>query len=176
MFNGITTITNFFTPGASEETLLRERKQYAKWVNLFTVPHPPHMAPMITENPHPREIYPMLAIMAAMGEIEEIWEPFSEEELKAGAIQFQADLENPGVFDKRIKTQELEKLMCESRLLTRSELILTMKCPFLQAHRLQAIRVNFDKTRTQEDPHRYVANDKCICAKINFGYFFYLLK
>jgi hypothetical protein len=164
-------IINFPNPQNIEEI--------AKWHNLFSTPtvfDKPHLAkdaPPIEKDPLPIGVTALEAIMSAdNATFDPVWQPFTEEELIAGAQKYWAYLDTPGVFDMGRTLIHHAMSFCYKRPLTRCELILTMKCEYLANFRMQAMSVMFDPLKLFCDkPHKCnkEGGNPCVCSAISFS-------
>ena len=142
-----------------------------KWMSLFHIDIPGDMTPPIIVNPYPDYMIKYYCHMVAYKLMNDIWEPFTLEELNVAALEYYADLNMPGQFDMSISLATLGQKLCENRPITRCELILAMKCPYLKAHRLHAISTNFSWTSRFTNNIHTCNQDKsveCICSYIKF--------
>ncbi len=159
-----------------EKIKREERILAARWYILFSVPEPGDVTPAILPNPPAPGIPALAALLMASEPYKpgDIWEPFTQAELERGATQFYADLSNVGTFDKSASLDQLAGLMLENRPLTRTELILAMKCNYLAKHRHYAVTCNFDFGCLMRTFRRRCGYKECpcICANIepNFMY------
>jgi hypothetical protein len=157
-------IINFPNPHNIEEI--------AKWDTLFYKSNlPSNNAPLIELHPLPAGVRALKAVMSAAGkEFEDIWQPFTKEELIAGAQKYWGYPDVPGVFDMSHSMLHRGVSYCSKRPLTRCELILVMKCEYLSRFRLQAIENNFDPYKGMcKHPDDCIKKcENCICSGIPF--------
>jgi hypothetical protein len=154
-----------------EKIKQEERVLAARWHILFSVPQSNYNAPPILENP-PEPYVPALAAILIASEPYnpyDIWTPFSEKKLEEGALKFYADLSNVGNYDKSKTIYYIANSLLENRPLTRTELILTMKCNYLSKHRAYALSVNFKFGCLMRTFRRRcgIPEDPCICSFMN---------
>jgi hypothetical protein len=156
---------------AQEELVLA-----ARWHMLFSVPETDVVTPPILENPPAPGVCGMAALLRASEPYNpyDIWNPFSEEQLERGATQFYADLSNIGKFDKSASLDSIASLMLQNRPLTRTELILAMKCDYIAKHRAWAISVDFNFGPLMRTFRRRCGYKECpcVCASIEPNYMF----
>ena len=171
-----------FVDDAEYEKLLQEERDRiakeehsdrvlsARWHTLFHVPERGDMTPAILENPPAPGVAAMAAILAASEPYDpySIWNPFTEEEINEGAKNFWADLTNVGTFDKTACLDHFASSMLENRPLTRTELILAMKCNYVEKHRMWAKSVNFTYGPLMRTFRRRCGYKEapCVCASI----------
>ncbi len=156
---------------AQEELVLA-----ARWHMLFSVPERGDVTPAILPNPPAPGVCGMAALLRASEPYKpyDIWNPFSEEQLERGAKQFYADLSNIGKFDKSMSLDHIASLMLQNRPLTRTELILAMKCDYIAKHRAWAISVDFNFGPLMRTFRRRCGYKECpcVCASIEPNYMF----
>jgi hypothetical protein len=162
MFNNVT----LFPLSESEDNV---KSQY-QWMTLFHIVLPGNMAPPIITNPYPSYIIKNYSALYGEDSINNIWEPFTLEQLEVAAVKFYADLSTPGEFNMTSTLMSLGQKLCENRRITRCELILAMKCHYLGMHRLHAISTNFHWTSmfTNNVYHCAMNTSQCICSHIRF--------
>ncbi len=159
-----------------EKIAREERILAARWHMLFSVPERGDVTPAILTNPPAPGVSATAALLMASEPYDpySIWNPYSEEQLERGATQFYADLSNVGTFDKSASLDQLAGLMLENRPLTRTELILAMKCNYLAKHRHYAVTCNFNFGFLMRTFRRRCGYKECpcVCASIepNFMY------
>ncbi len=159
-----------------EKIVREERILAARWHILFSVPEPGDVTPAIFPNSPAPGVAAMAALLVASEPYDpySIWTPFTQERLEKGAAQFKADLSNIGEFDKSASLDEYASRMLQNRLLSRTELILAMKCDYLAKHRHYAVTCNFDFGCLMRTFRRRCGYKECpcICANIepNFMY------
>ncbi len=141
-----------------------------RWHTLFHVPEPPNNAPAILENPPAPGVAAMAAILAA-SEPEDplsIWAPCTEDDFNYGLHVYWGDLTNVGTFDTSATLAQHANAMLENRPLTRTELILALKCDYIGKHRGWAKGFDF-KFATPSHPFHRRCGTKykpCICSSI----------
>jgi hypothetical protein len=159
-----------------EKIAQEERILAARWHMLFKVHERGDATPAILLNPPPRDVAMTAALLMATEPYNpyNIWNPFIEEELLRGATQFYADLSNVGTFDKSASLDKIANSMFENRPLTRTELILAMKCDYIAKHRVWAISVNFEYGPLMRTFRRRCGYKECpcVCASIEPNYMF----
>jgi hypothetical protein len=171
MFSQINIISDIQNPQLSEDMKEWTKFKRAQWMNLFRTEVPGDMTPpLITEHKYSSDMIEYHTLMISIGLMKELWEPFTLQELYEGAAKFCADINSPGSFDMTMSLQQIGYTLLENRYITRCELILVMKCPFLASHRLHAKEENFDwfnmqKVHQHTCPGRDTSNP-CICAYI----------
>jgi hypothetical protein len=149
----------------------------ARWYTLFDVPERGDMTPAIFKN-HPnilknfpeKGVAAMAAILAASEPFEpnSIWAPCTEDDFSYGNHIFWADMNNVGTFDKTASLDALASSMLENRPLTRTELILVLKCNYLAKHRGWAVAHNFKFGSLMRTFRRRCGykESPCICESI----------
>ncbi len=147
-----------------------EISNMARWASLLEIPQEGTNAPEIEPHPFPPGVRAMQAILALSRSDDSEWNNFTDDDLLDGAQLFHADLSNQGVFNFSDTLYTISQRLLENRPLTRTELILTMKCPFLGSHRLYALSVDFDISSKMRG-HTYTCNKtkNCICHHIPFN-------
>ena len=168
----------FYEKFLSEEREKIAKKEHDELVSaarlhvLFHVPERGDQTPAILINPSPPGVAAMAAILAVSEPYDpySIWSPFTEEELEEGATRFWADLFNVGTFDKTIGIDSHAHKMFENRPLTRTELVLAMKCDYVAKHRGWALhmRFKFDPNGLIRTFRRRcgIKEDPCVCSHI----------
>ncbi len=159
MFSQINIIYNVQNPQLSDYMKEMEKVKQAQWMNLLQIQVPGDMTPpLITENKYSLELINYHSMLTSIGLIKKLWEPFTLQELQSNAAKFSADINTPGSFDMNLSLQEIASKLLENRYITKCELILVMKCPFLAAHRLYAKQEHTCPGLDTPNP--------CICAYI----------
>jgi hypothetical protein len=150
-----------------------DKKDIAKWANLLSassIKSPLHAPlPLIEENPLPKDIKPLQAIMSATGTLENRWRPYSKEELEIAAKNSWTDLSIDGEFNPETTTlEQLAKSVSENRPLTLTELILVLKCSFLTKCRSYSLKTDFEQLPNIEEQLNYceMYSEPCICKNI----------
>lgn len=145
-----------------------ERILAARWVMLFSSSSG-DMTPPILENNCP----PDIAAFAMILENEpydrySIWTPFTTEQLYKGALEFWGSLSYVSAFDKTTTLGDITSAMLQNRPLTRTELILAMKCNYIAKHRAWALSVNFNFGTLMRTFRRRCGFKEapCVCAHI----------
>ncbi len=142
----------------------------ARWYTLFDVPDPLFHAPAIRENPPAPGVAAMAAILAASEpqDLQSIWAPCTEDDLKYGLHVYGGDLTNIGTFDQTATLAQHANAMLENRPLNRTEMILALKCDYIGKHRKWAKGLDF-KFAAPSIPLRRRCGTKynpCICSSI----------
>jgi hypothetical protein len=153
-----------------EKIAQQERILAARWHMVFSVPERGDVTPAILTNPPAPGVAAMAALLMASEPYDpySIWNPFTEEELERGATQFYADISNIGTFDKSASLDSIANSMFQNRPLTRTELILAMKCDYISKHRGWAVSVNFNFGPLMRTFRRRCGYKECpcVCASI----------
>ncbi len=142
----------------------------ARWYTLFDVPDPRFHAPAIRENRPAPGVAAMAAILA-VSEPEDsrrIWAQCTEDDFNYGLHVYWGDLTNVGTFDTSATLAQHANAMLENRPLTRTELILALKCDYIGKHRGWAKGLDF-KFATPTHSFRRRCGTKykpCICSSI----------
>ena len=153
-----------------------ERVLAARWFTLFRVEERGDVTPAILINPPEQGVGAMAALLAASEPYDpySIWTQFTDEQLEEGAQYFYADLSNVGTFDKTASLDQIANSMLDKRFLTRTELILAMKCNYIGKHRNWAISVNFTYGPLMRTFRRRcgIKEYPCVCSHIEPNYFY----
>ncbi len=130
--------------------------EQARWYSVFHKITPCHMAPEINLNPPPLGVAATAAIMCASGKMDNIWEPYTEEELTEALRTYHANISDYTPIDLNLTLEQLVESISEQRILTRQELILVMKCDYLKACRQNSDHENDIKPCGELNKH-------CVC-------------
>jgi hypothetical protein len=138
----------------------------ARWHILFSVIERGDATPAIIQNPPEPGVVAAAILLRAVEPYDpySIWNPFTQEELERGAVELYADLSNIGTFDKTASLDKIADSMFENRPLTRTELILAMKCNYIYKHRVWAIKVNFNYGNLMRTFRRRCGFEECPCV------------
>jgi hypothetical protein len=142
----------------------------ARWLILFRVSEPGDATPAIRPKPRNPDVISMAILLGASEPMDpsNIWYPCAEDTIEHYKNVLWADVTNVGTFDKTACLDKLAITMFENRPITRTELILALKCDYIAKHRTWAISCNFkfgDLVRTfrRRCGTKYTP---CICSYI----------
>ncbi len=121
------------------------------------------MAPEIMLNPPPLGVAATAAIMCASGKMDNIWEPYTEEDLSDTAHDYYANNLDETPLNLNIPLEQLAQSICEHRALTRQELILVMKCNYLESCRQNAIFYGWSSEHPNNIKKCAELNKHCVC-------------
>ncbi len=135
----------------------------AQWYSLFNKITPGNITPEINLNPPPPGVSATAAIMYAADKMDEIWEPYTEEKLSDTAHIYYANILDETPLNLNIPLEQLAQSICEHRYLTRQELILVMKCDYLEGCRQNAIFYGWSSEHPNNIKKCAELNKHCVC-------------
>lgn len=146
----------------------------ARWFMLFSSCSG-DMTPPILENNCPPDIRTRVMLLENEPyDPYSIWTPFTTEQIIKGSVEFWGSLSYVTTFDKTTTLDMIANSMFQNRPLTRTELIMAMKCDYIAKHRAWALSVNFNFGPLMRTFRRRCGFKEapCVCAHIepNFMY------
>jgi hypothetical protein len=151
-----------------------ERILAARWFMLFSSCSGDMTPPILENNYSPDILTRVMLLENEPYDPYSIWTPFTTEQLHKGVFEFWGSLSYVTTFDKTTTLDMIANSMFQNRPLTRTELILAMKCNYIAKHRAWALSVNFNFGPLMRTFRRRCGFKEapCICAHIepNFMY------
>ncbi len=128
-----------------------------------SIPTPGDQTSQIEENA-------MAAILVATEpqDTNSIWSPCTEDDFEYGLHVYWGDMTNVGTFDKSASLAQHASAMLENRPLTRTEMILAVKCDYIGKHRGWAMGFDFKFSAPSRPISRRCGTKytPCICSSI----------